>query len=88
MAHINDVWGKLFENKLPMDNKFIVAYGNEYHGDEWTKEELLKHYKLVLKRAFNTDISIYFNGKKIRSIINFNKKITDKQGYYQQVIKY
>lgn len=68
---------------------YLVTYGNEYWGDAFTKEELIKNYKLVLKRAYNQDVTIFLNGKKIRSIINFNQKITNKNvRYYCEIKKY
>jgi len=89
MATLNNVWDKLNNNELPKNNTFVIIYGNEYHGDLYTKQELLKNYKLILKRAFNQDVSVYFNGKIIRGIKNFNQKVTNKNvRYYQEIIKY
>lgn len=70
-------------------NLYLVTYGNEYRGDAFTKNELIKNYKLILKRAYNQDVSIYLNGKIIRSIINFNQKISNKNvRYYCEIKKY
>lgn len=83
-----NVWGHIYDSKLP--NGYVVAYGNEYHGDHYkTKQEFLSNYKLILRRAFRQDVSIYYNGKQIRSIRNFNQKITNKTVQYTcEIIKY
>lgn len=57
---------------------YLVVYGCEYHGEALNKEDLIKQYRRILKRAYNQDVYIYFNGNKIRGLYNLDKKLLDK----------
>lgn len=76
---IQNGWGKVFLNAeaLPKD-KFIVLHGNEENGMAYTKDELIKNYRSNLRHCFSQDMSIYFNGKLIRSVRNFNATVLGK----------
>ena len=69
-------WGKVFQDKeaLPK-NKFIVLHGNEENAMAYTKEELIKHYRRNLRHCYNQDMCIYYNGKLIRSVRNYNSTV-------------
>jgi hypothetical protein len=100
MKHsVEKVWGKIFSEKgLPKDNKYVVAFGNSEWGESFdTKEEFVKAYRDLLYRCWFQDMSVYYNGKLIRSVRNYDAKITGKlmvvglcpsQVVYTEYIKY
>jgi hypothetical protein len=83
MIQIPNIWGQIFAFKgstqapLPQDGKYIVVWGNSSWANQYdTKEELIKDWKDCLCRAWTQDISLYYNGELIRSVSNFNLKVT------------
>jgi hypothetical protein len=77
---IQNVWSLIFsDNGLPQDNKFVVAFGNSNWGEQFdTKEEFVKAYRDLLYRCWFQDMSVYYNGKLIRSVLNYNAGVLGK----------
>ena len=71
-------------------DKYLVLLGNQTYGELYnSKEELIKGWKRCLSMSRNQDMSLYFNGNLIRSVINFNKKVTNTNETYPCIyIKY
>ncbi len=79
METLFNAWDKLYRNHdlLPKD-KFVVVGGNEECGTIYDKKELVKNWKKELRFGYHQDISLYYNGKLIRSVRNGNATILGK----------
>lgn len=77
---IQRVWGLIYsDNGLPQDNKYVVAFGNSEWGEQFdTKEEFIAAYRDLLYRCWFQDMSVYYNGQLIRSVLNYNAGILGK----------
>ena len=66
-------------NSDSVKDKFVAILGNHDWGEVYnTKEDLIKGWKRCLAMSYNQDLYLYHNGNLVRSVINFNKKITNK----------
>lgn len=75
IQQFDNAWEAIFKNdghELPA-GKYVVAYGNSYHGYLFdTKEELIRNWRHCLKRAKFQDLALYFDKQLIRGVSNFN----------------
>ena len=82
------VWA--FSDNIDTYNNYLIRYGNSYGGyliPLTEKAELIKLWKQAVKRSIGSgDIALICCDKVIRSVWNFNRKITDK--YIQYPCRY
>ena len=82
------IWNA-YSDSLP--DKYVVRFGNSYIG--WyikTKNELIANWKRLVQRSMYSagDISLFYNGQCIRSVLNANVRILQRVEFPYHVSKY
>ncbi len=75
---VTNVWDKI-DTDSPDMKGYVILFGNKHHGVSVTKEGLPKSWKRFAQRGlanYNGDLTLAKDGKRIRSINNYDCKIS------------
>jgi hypothetical protein len=78
---MNTIFNGYQVNKKTLTNDYLILFGNREEGWNCTYDELKEFWIKAVKMSASIrvgDVSLYYKGKLIRGVNNFNRRILDK----------